>query len=97
LPRTARTTPTLSAPFPGGRGGLGGKGGAGGGGGGGCGGATTGIWLTGLGTTEPAGVGAWRTGNTFLLGTGGRAGEGGAGGAPGGRGAAGGAIDVIVR
>ena len=71
--------------------------GLGGGGGGGCGGATTGIWLTGVGTTEPAGVGAWRTGNTFLLGTGGRAGEGGAGGAPGGRGAAGGAIDVIVR
>lgn len=97
LPREARSTPTLAGPFPGARGGPGGAGGDGGGGGGGCGGASVGVWLLGLGTSEPPGVSEWRASNTFELGRAGLAGRGGGGAAPGGDGAEGGAIDVVVR
>ncbi len=96
VPRADRSTPTLAGPFPGGRGGAGGNGGAGAGGGGGCGGASVGIWITGV-TTEPAGVAAWRSGNTFMLGRAGTAGRGGGGAARGPDGAAGGSADVVVR
>jgi hypothetical protein len=92
-----RSTPTLAGPFPGGRGGPGGAGGDGGGAGGGCGGASVGVWLLGVGASEPPGVAAWRTENTFELGRAGLAGRGGGGAAPGGDGAEGGAIDVVVR
>jgi hypothetical protein len=91
-----RSTPTLAGPFPGARGGPGGVGGDGGGGGGGCGGASVGVWLLGVGS-EPPGVSAWRTDNTFLLGGAGIAGRGGGGAAPGGAGDEGGAVDVVVR
>ncbi len=96
IPLAARSTPTLAGPFAGGRGGAGGNGGSGGGGGGGCGGASVGIWITGV-SSEPAGVGAWRSGNTYQLGRPGTAGRGGGGSAPGPDGAAGGAMDVVVR
>ncbi len=88
-----RITPTLSAPFPGGRGGRGGDGGPGGGGGAGCGGGSIGIWVEG-GLVD---VSAWRADNEFRLGLGGLPGRGGGGGAPGGDGAEGGANDVVVR
>lgn len=91
-----RTTPTLAGTFAGGRGGQGGTGGSGGGGGGGCGGPSVGVWLTGI-TSEPPQAILWRFNNTFDLGGGGEAGRAGGGGAPGTDGAAGGAIDVIVR
>jgi hypothetical protein len=97
LAREDRSTPPLAGPFPGGRGGRGGNGGAGGGGGGGCGGGSVGIWVTGLGSTEPPGTAALRTGNMFMLGRGGQPGRGGGGAAPAADGAEGGAIDVVVR
>ncbi len=96
IPLAMRSTPTLAGPFSGGRGGAGGNGGSGGGGGGGCGGASVGIWITGV-PSEPAGVASWRSGNTFRLGRPGTAGRGGGGSAPGPNGAAGGAMDVVVR
>lgn len=96
IPLAMRSTPTLAGPFEGGRGGAGGNGGSGGGGGGGCGGASVGIWVTGV-LSEPGGIGAWRTGNTFQLGRAGTPGRGGGGSAPGPDGAAGGAMDVVVR
>jgi hypothetical protein len=96
IPLAMRSTPTLAGPFEGGRGGAGGNGGAGGGGGGGCGGASVGIWITGV-TSEPSGVATWRTANTFVHGVAGTAGRGGGGAAPGRDGAAGGAMDVVVR
>lgn len=97
LPREARSTPTLAGPSPGARGGPGGSGGDGGGGGGGCGGASVGVWLVGVGTSEPPAVARWRAQNDFELGRPGLAGRGGGGAAPGGDGAEGGAIDVVVR
>ncbi len=97
LSRDLRSTPTLAGPFPGGRGGKGGNGGPGGGAGGGCGGGSIGVWITGAGLAEPPGVGALRSGNTFRLGRGGVAGRGGGGGAAAEAGAAGGALDVVVR
>jgi hypothetical protein len=96
IPRADRSTPPLAGGFPGARGGRGGNGGPGGGGGGGCGGASTGIWLAGV-RSEPAGVSAWRTSNTFRLGRGGTAGRGGGGSAAASDGAAGGATDIVVR
>jgi hypothetical protein len=96
VPRDERSTPTLAGPFPGARGGQGGTGGAGGAGGGGCGGGSVGIWLTGV-MSEPPGVNAWRTGNTFQLGQGGLAGRGGGGAAPAADGEAGGEVDVVIR
>lgn len=96
IPRASRSTPSLAGGFPGARGGRGGNGGPGGGGGGGCGGASAGIWITGV-ATEPAGVAAWRTANTFRLGRGGAAGQGGGGGAAASAGMAGGTADIVVR
>jgi hypothetical protein len=97
LPRASRSTPTLAGPFPGGRGGRGGDGGSGGGGGGGCGGGSVGVWVTGIGPTEPPEVTAWRARNRFVLGRGGVAGRGGGGAAAAADGMAGGAIDVVVQ
>ena len=96
LPRSERSTPTLSGPFGGGRGGAGGDGGAGGGGGGGCGGASVGVWITGV-SSEPPFAAALRSANSFRLGVPGPAGRGGGGPAAGMDGAEGGASDVLVR
>ena len=93
LPRAARSTPTLSGPFGGGRGGRGGSGGSGGGGGGGCGGGSIGIWVNGA----RGDAASWRSDHTFELGRGGLPGQGGGGDAPADAGAEGGAVDVIVR
>lgn len=92
LTRAQRTTISLSGANDGQRGGAGGTGGTGGGGGGGCGGSSVGIWLVnGNSSTRDR----LRSGNTFVLGQGGRAGRGGAGAAPGGNGIAGGVFDVL--
>ncbi len=97
LAREERVIPSLAGPFPGARGGSGGDGGSGGGGGGGCGGPSVGVWITGAGTSLPAGAVGYQADNTFELGAGGVNGRGGGGASSGAAGAAGEAIDVVAR
>lgn len=92
------STPTLAGAATGQRGGHGGRGGRGGAGGGGCGGSSVGIWLSGLGEAADSPLtAAARESATFALGSPGRAGRGGAGAVPAQPGAAGEAVDVLVR
>ena len=97
LPRADRSTPTLAGPFAGAGGGRGGDGGAGAGGGAGCGGGSIGVWLTGVGSSEPTAAARWRTQNRYMLGRGGPAGRGGGGAAAAADAVAGGSVDVVVR
>lgn len=92
----ALSTPTLAGAAAGQRGGHGGKGGNGGSGGGGCGGSSIGIWMSGSKSDSQL-MAAMRERVSFALGDPGRAGRGGGGGVRADDGAAGRAIDVLMR